>query len=84
MLSSKPLFHQLKLQSTIALSSCQEKYMITTEARNKVLWVAQFLACLRFYLLSQSINLYVDNKEAILLIENPKFHQKIKHIKVYW
>ncbi len=58
--------------------------MATTEAEKRALWVVRFLACLRFRLLSQPIDLRADNKRMISLIENPEFHRKIKHIEVHW
>ena len=58
--------------------------MVTVKAGKEALWVAQFLACLRFRLPSQPVDLLVDNKEAISLTENPKFYRKTKHIEVRW
>ena len=40
MLSVGLLSHQLKLQSTVALSSTEAEYMLTTEAGKEALWVA--------------------------------------------
>lgn len=65
----------------IALLSCEAEYMITTEAGKEVLSIARFLACYKFRFPSQSINLCVNNKRAILLIENPKFYQKKSTLK---
>lgn len=56
--------------------------MSITEAKKKLLWAMRFLAFYRFYSYNQPISLYIANKEAILLIENLKFYQKTKHIKV--
>ena len=84
MLSGGPLSHQSKLQSTVALSSCEAEYMATTEAGKEALWVARFLACLGFRLPSQPVDLHADNKGAISLTENPEFHRKTKHIEVRW
>lgn len=82
MLSGGSLSHQLKLPSTIALSSCEAKYMTITEARKVAVWVTQFLACLKFCLPSQLINLCADNKGIISLTEHLEFYPKTKHIKV--
>lgn len=84
MLSSRLLSLQLKLLSTVAVLLCKAEHMTITEAGKEVLWVARFLAYLRFYLPSQSINLRIDNKEVILLIKNLEFHWKTKHIKICW
>ena len=74
MLSGGLLSHQSKLQSTIALLLYEVEYIATTKVGKKALWVAQFLACLGFCLLSQPVDLYADNKEAILLTKYPKFY----------
>ncbi len=84
MLSGRPLSHQSKLQTIVALSSTEAEYMVTTEAGKEALWVAQFLACLGFCPPSQPVELRSDNKGAISLTENSKFHRKTKHIKVRW
>ena len=70
-LPSRPLSHQLKLQSTITLSSTKAEYMATVDRRKKALYVAQFLAYLGFCLLCQTGKWCVDNKKAIVLIKNP-------------
>lgn len=83
-LSGGLLSHQSKLQSTVALSSTKAEYRAITEAGKEALWVARFLVYLRFCLSSQPVNLRANNKGAISLTKNPKFHWKTKHIKVRW
>ncbi len=70
-LSGRLLSHQSKLQTTVALSSTEAEYMTTMGAGRKALWVAQFLACLRSCLPSQTVDLRADNKGAISLTKNP-------------
>lgn len=84
MLSGRLLYYQLKLQSIVALSLTKVEYMTITEVRKEALWVAQFLAYLDFCLPKQPVDLRIDNKRAILLIENSKFYRKTKHIKIRW
>ena len=48
--------------------------MATMEAGKETLWVARFLACLKFRLPGQPVNLHADNKRAILLTKNPEFY----------
>lgn len=74
MLSDRPLSYQSKLQSTIALLSYKVEYMVTTEVRKKALWVVKFLVRLGFCFLNQLVNLCTDNKGAISLTDNLKFH----------
>lgn len=56
--------------------------MAIIEARKEALQIAQFLAALGYRLSGQPVNLRADNREAILLIANLKFHQYIKYIEV--
>lgn len=84
MLSGKLLFHQSKLQSTVALSLTEAEYIAKIEAEKEVLWVAQFLTCFEFCPFSQPVNLRAKNKRAISLTKNLKFYSKTKHIKVCW
>lgn len=60
--------------------------MATTKARNKALWIAQFLVTLKYKLLSQPVTLKANNRGVILLIANPEFYWHTKHIEVqyYW
>lgn len=55
-LSGGLLSYQLKLQSTVALSLYQAKYMATTKAGKKALQIAQFLVYLGFCLLNQHVD----------------------------
>lgn len=47
--------------------------MATTKAGKKALWVAYFLAALRYRLSNQPVSLKADNKKAILQTANPEF-----------
>ena len=56
--------------------------MATKEVGKEALWIAQFLVTLEYRLLGQPVSLRADNRGAILLIANPEFHWRIKHIEV--
>lgn len=53
-----------------------------TKVKKKTLLVTLFLAILRYKLLNQPVILKTNNKKAILLIINVKFHCYINYIKI--
>ncbi len=82
LLSGGPVSYQSKQQATFALFSTEAEYMATTEAGKEALWIAQFLATLRYRLLDHPVGLKADNRGAIMLTANPEFHRRTKHIEV--
>ena len=56
--------------------------MATTEAGKEALWIAPFLAALRYRLPGLPVSLIADNRGAIMLTANPEFHRQTKHIEV--
>lgn len=56
--------------------------MAITKAGKKALYIARFLATLRYRLPSQPVTLRANNREVILLIANLEFYWHIKHIEV--
>lgn len=77
-----PVSYQSKQQATIDLFSTEADYMTTRETGKKALWVAQFLAALRYKPPIQPVSLRADNRGAILLTANPEFHRHTKHIEI--
>ena len=68
-----------KMQSIVALSSCEAEYIALVECIKEILWLLQ-----HFKALGVNINLPVvigiDNQAAIALAKNPVLHDKTKHI----
>ena len=58
--------------------------MAACKAEKEALWVSWFLAALGFWLSTLLVDLRVDNKGIISLTENLEFHQKTKHIEVWY
>ena len=56
--------------------------MAIRKAVKKALWVARFLAALGYKLPSQPVSLKADNKEAMLLTTNLRFHWHTKYIEI--
>lgn len=75
--------HQPKQQPIVVLSSAEAEYMATTEAGKEALWIARFLGALGYRLPGQPVDLKADNRSAIQLTANLKFHRRTKHIEVW-
>lgn len=75
LLSRGPVSHQSKQQAIVAFFSMEAKYIASTKTRKKALWIAQFLAALKYRLPNQSVSIKVNNKGAILFVTNPAFYQ---------
>ena len=75
-----------KLQTCVALSSCETKYMIQTQTSKKTIWIFRLLKELNmnFDLSDISITIKIDNQRAIALTKDLKFHSRTKHIDVQW
>jgi hypothetical protein len=66
-------------QKVVALSSCEAKYIATTNTTTQALWLSRMLA----ELLRREVDvveLKVDSKSALALAKNHVFHKRSKHI----
>nr|GEZ19457.1 zinc finger, CCHC-type [Tanacetum cinerariifolium] len=68
-------------QPTVALSSCESKFMAATGAACQALWLKRLLSELTGWK-EERITLKVDNVSAIALVRNPVFHGRSKHIDI--
>ena len=68
------------LQSTIALSSTEAKYMAVTEIVKKTIWLQGLVTDLGFK--QQEVTVYCDSQSAIHLAKNQVYHSRTKHIDV--
>ncbi|KAD7476886.1 hypothetical protein E3N88_00022 [Mikania micrantha] len=66
-------------QPTVALSSCESKFMAATLAACQAVWLHGLLAEITGRI-EEVIVIRVDNKSAIDLMKNPVFHGRSKHI----
>ena len=69
-----------KKQPTVALSTCEAKYMAICRATQEALVLRQLLRALSEQTCPISIN--VDNQGALALAKNPVFHKHTKHISL--
>lgn len=70
---------QSQKQQTVALSSCEAEFMAATLAACQAVWLHGLLEEMTGRK-HDIITLLVDNKSAIMLMKNPVFHGKSKHI----
>eukprot|EP01018_Ginkgo_biloba_P035630 Gb_34550 [translate_table: standard] len=69
-----------KKQEMVAQSTIEAEYIAVAEASKEAVWIQ--LLCNDVGVHQGSVQLWCDNKSAIDLAENPKFHAITKHIKV--
>ncbi|KAI3498732.1 hypothetical protein L1887_09191 [Cichorium endivia] len=77
--SGSPITWSSQKQQTVALSSCEAEFMAATVAACQALWLRSLLKELTGWKADQ-VKLFVDNKSAIALMQNPVFHGRSKHI----
>ena len=82
MLAGAAISHSSKLQSIVALSTCEAEYVAMCEAGKEAVWLGYLLAELGFRKRSTPVTLYADNQGSIALSNNPEFHRRTKHIDV--
>ena len=77
---------QSKLQSCVALSSCEAEYMAQTQASKEAIWIGRLLKELDIGLNLPAfpVTIKADNQGAIALAKDPKFHSRTKHIDLQW
>jgi hypothetical protein len=68
-------------ENTVALSSCEAKFMVATTAAKQALWLRNLLSELTGTQ-PKAVTLRVDNNSAITLMKNLVFHGRSKHIDI--
>jgi len=81
LLAEESIFWSVKRQTTSAMSTCEAEYMTLSEIEKKARYIMMNLRLLSFKILTL---VWADNKGAIALGENSKFHRKTKHIESKW
>jgi len=83
-----PISWASKLQKTTALSSYKAEYMAIKEAIKEYLYLINIFKQLEIKELlklnNQEFYLFIDNKPAIDLANNPEHHSKTKHIDIQY
>jgi len=66
----------------VAKSSAEPKYRAMSATTSELEWISNLLY--DFHLsLSLPITMHCDNKAAMHIAENPVFHEKTKHLRIY-
>ena len=68
-------------QSVIALSSTESKYVALSKAGREATWLRNLYNELGFPQNAPTI-IRGDNKGAVILMHNPQFHQRTKHVAI--
>jgi hypothetical protein len=75
--------HTSKRQQTVAQSTTEAEYYALTKAVSEALWLQQIMKQMMYTGNDiQATKIYGDNQGSLSLAENPKFHQRTKHIDV--
>ena len=82
LLAGAAISHSSKLQSIVALSTCEAEYIAMCEAGKEAIWIYRLLVELGYQKKNSAILLRADNQGAIALASNPEFHRRTKHIDV--
>jgi hypothetical protein len=80
-LESTMISWQSRKQSSIALSTTEEKYIVACFASCEAIWLRNLLIGL-FDLEMEATTILCDNQSCIKVAENPIFHDKSKHIEI--
>ena len=71
----------IKKQDIVAQSSAEAEYVAAASATNQAIWLRNVLFELNL-LPKEPTMIYVDNKSAIAMAENPVQHGRTKHINI--
>lgn len=81
MLNNGPIIWSSKKQSIVATSTTDAEYVAMCEATKEVVWTRRLLNELGIHQEKATI-LYCDNAAAQLLVENPVYHRRTKHVDI--
>ena len=76
-----PISWVSKKQAVVALSTTEAEYVAAAFAAQELLWLRKLLCELGFHQDSATV-LFEDNKSAIEVSRNLKFHSRLKHVDV--
>ena len=68
-------------QDTVADSTTETKYIVASDVAKEAVWIKKFITRLGIIpSISDSVDLYCDNNNAIAQAKEPRSHQRSKHI----
>ncbi|KAE8670544.1 hypothetical protein F3Y22_tig00112127pilonHSYRG00101 [Hibiscus syriacus] len=71
-----------KLQSVVATSTTEAKYVAATQASKEAIWLKMLLEELGHN--QEYVSLFCDSQSTLHLARNPAFHSRTKHIQVQY
>src|SRR5579871_4476268 len=80
MLGNGAISWKSKLQSTVAASTMEAKYIRANEATKEAIWIQQLLKELKQ--IFSIIPIRIDNQSCIALVKNPEYYARSKHIDI--
>ena len=80
-ISNTAITWNTRKQPTVALLTMEAKYMAVTAATHKAIWLQQLISELRINTISL-MPIHIDNRVAIKLMKDSKFHTCTKHINI--
>ena len=72
-----------KKQSSVALSTAEVEYIAASDASKEAIWLRKLLAGLFGDVLETTV-IHCDNQSCVKLSENPIFHDRSKHIEMWY
>jgi len=82
-LGSTMISWQSRKQSSIALGIAEAEYIVACSASCEAIWLCKLLTGL-FDLEMEATTILCDNQSCIKMTENPIFHDKLKHIEIWY
>ena len=82
LLSSAAISWKAKRQQSVALSSLEAEYMASSEAAKEAIWIRRLYNDITGKIANTPITIHLDNLGCIQSIENPRFHERTKHIDI--
>jgi hypothetical protein len=74
---------QSRKQSSISLSTLEAKYIVACSSSCEAIWIRKLLKGL-FDMEMEATMILCDNQSCIKMTENPVFHDKSKHIEIWY
>jgi hypothetical protein len=83
-MTGAPIIWYSKIQSVVALSTCEAELIALCEIVTHLQWLVNFLTEAKIQF-STPIPVFIDNQAALRLSKNPVNHKRSKHIDLkYW
>jgi ethanolamine utilization protein EutA (predicted chaperonin) len=79
LLGNTPIIWKSKLQSTVALSTCEAELVALTKTTTEIMGIRFFLDSLQIPI-KNIPEIHCDNMSTVLVAKNPMKHSELKHV----